>query len=197
MPCAELGARERAALLSIARASIAHGLEHGDPLEAAYLEQAGLISDALAAPAATFVTIKKHGDLRGCVGSLEVKFPLAVDVARNGYLAAFHDSRFAQLHAGELQHIHLEITVLSPHEPINVASEAQLLAELEPGRDGLVLECEGRRATFLPQVWEHLPDPSAFVAELKLKAGIPTRYWSHSVRAYRYRAESFAETARA
>lgn len=196
MHCVELAPQEQALLLQTARASIGHGFQHGGPLSLADLKEMGLINGAPMSRRSTFVTLKKHGELRGCVGSLDVEYPLAVDVARNAFNAAFIDSRFDPLHPSELNHVDIEITVLSPHEPMNVASEAQLLAELEPGRDGLVLECDGRRATFLPQVWEHLPDPRQFVDELKVKAGLPQRFWSQAIKAFRYHAESFAEPTR-
>lgn len=195
MHCVELGGPERGLLLQIARASIVHGFSHGAPLEEVDLLEARLMDGALESPGATFVTLKEYGELRGCVGSLETKLPLAVDVARNAYGAAFMDSRFVGLQASEQEAIRIEITVLSPHEAISAASEAQLLAQLEPGTDGLVLECNGRRATFLPQVWEQLTDPQQFVDQLKLKAGLAPRHWPDAIKAYRYRAESFAEPA--
>ena len=125
MPCVEFGSQERALLLQIARASIVHGFEQGGPLEEPNLVEAGLMSGILASPRATFVTLKEHGELRGCIGSLEVKFPLAADVARNAFNAAFIDPRFRELQLEELETIRLEVTVLAPHTQISVDSEGQ------------------------------------------------------------------------
>jgi AmmeMemoRadiSam system protein A len=194
MHYAELENEDRTLLLQIARASIVHGLERGGPLEDSALDETMCLTPALTEPRATFVTLQQSGALRGCIGSLEVKFPLAADVARNAFNAAFVDPRFMPLAAQELRAVRVEITVLSPHTQLHVGSEAQLLAELDPGVDGLVLECRGRRATFLPQVWQQLPDAEQFVSQLKLKARIPADYWSDDIKAHRYGAESFAES---
>ncbi len=158
MQSTELPIQDQDTLLEIARTSIAHGFKQGGPLEQTQLAEAGVMTGALASPRATFITLRKHGDLRGCVGSLEHEFPLAVDVARNAFHAAFTDSRFMALQIAELDVVCIEITLLSPHEEIAFRSEEHLLSLLVPGRDGLVLGYQGRRATFLPQVWEQLPD---------------------------------------
>jgi AmmeMemoRadiSam system protein A len=110
--------------------------------------------------------------LRGCVGSIEARRPLAEDVARNAFLAAFQDSRFDPLSERELAALDIELSVLGAPEPIAFASEAELLRKIEAGRDGLILEQHGRRAVFLPQVWNMLPDPADFLAHLKDKAGL-------------------------
>ena len=195
MQSTELQTQDQDTLLEIARTSIAHGFKQGGPLEEAQLAEAGVMTGALASPRATFITLRKHGDLRGCVGSLEHEFPLAVDVARNAFHAAFMDTRFMALQVAELDVVRIEVTLLSPHEEIAFRSEEHLLSLLVPGRDGLVLDFPDHRATFLPQVWEQLPDPREFVAQLKLKAGLPEDYWSGAIKAYRYHAEHFAEPA--
>lgn len=189
MPCAEPDAATRAALLALARQALVHGLEHGRPLE----PDLGECDQALRAPGACFVTLKQQGRLRGCIGSLEARQPLARDVAHNAHHAAYADPRFAPLAAGELSVTHIHISLLTPHEPLPATDEAALLAALEPGLDGLVLELGARRATFLPAVWEQLPEPGEFLRQLKHKAGLPGDYWSAGLRFQRYRSHGFGE----
>ena len=141
---------------------------------------------ALDRPGATFVTLKQDGELRGCIGSLEAHRLLAIDVRRNALAAAFNDPRFAPLAAGELDVTTVEVSLLSPASRFAVADEEDLLARLEPGVDGIVLELGRRRATFLPQVWESLPDPRDFIGALKRKAGMPANFWSPEMRVSRY-----------
>ena len=147
----------------------------------------------LAEPAATFVTLTQNGRLRGCVGSLEAHRPLADDVAENAVAAAFRDRRFAPLSARELPRTRVEVSLLTPPEPFPVCSEADALARLRPGIDGLILNCGHRRATFLPQVWESLTDPRQFLAELKLKAGLPADFWDEQLTLARYGAQKWKE----
>ena len=142
--------------------------------------------DALGRPGATFVTLKQGGELRGCIGSLEPRRPLGVDVHHNALAAAFEDPRFAPLAMRELDVTTVEVSLLSPAQRFDVADEDDLLARLEPGVDGLVLELGRARATFLPQVWEALPDPRDFVGALKRKAGLPANFWSPEIRISRY-----------
>lgn len=179
----------RALLLGLARRSIAHGLEHGRPLAVDAADFDGI----LVQPRATFVTLHEDGDLRGCIGHLEALAPLIRDVADNAFAAAFRDPRFPPLSRGELVRLAIEISVLTPAVPIEFASERELIERLEPGRDGVILAAEGARGTFLPSVWESLPEPRDFLLHLKRKAGLPPGYWSDAVRAWRYRTESFAE----
>ena len=141
---------------------------------------------ALDRPGATFVTLTQDGELRGCIGSLEAHRLLAIDVRRNALAAAFNDPRFAPLAAGELDVTTVEVSLLSPASRFAVADEEDLLARLEPGVDGIVLELGRRRATFLPQVWESLPDPRDFIGALKRKAGMPANFWSPEMRVSRY-----------
>ena len=141
---------------------------------------------ALDRPGATFVTLKQDGELRGCIGSLEAHRLLAIDVRRNALAAAFNDPRFAPLVAPELAVTTVEVSLLSPASRVEVADEEDLLARLEPGVDGIVLELGRRRATFLPQVWESLPDPRDFIGALKRKAGMPASFWSPEMRVSRY-----------
>ncbi len=185
---AALGAEARRRLLRVAAASIAHGLETGRPLPVDPAEY----PPALRVPGAAFVTLHLHGRLRGCIGSLEARRPLVVDVAENAYAAAFRDPRFPPLLAAEFPQVEIEISRLTPAEPLTVSSEAELLQRLQPGVDGLILEEGAHRATFLPAVWETLPDPREFLAQLRVKAGLPPDYWSPTLRLYRYRTEAFS-----
>ncbi len=180
---------QRDTLRTIARESVEHGLKCGRALPVVESD----LPDWLREPRATFVTLEKDGELRGCIGSLEARRPLAEDVADNAYAAAFRDPRFAPVHADEWPTLDLHIAVLSPPEAMSVTSEEDLLHQLRPGIDGLILE-EGRaRATFLPSVWAHTPDPRDFLRHLKRKAGLPPHYWSDSIRAYRYTTQSFPD----
>jgi uncharacterized protein len=173
------------AVLRIARAAIAEKLGVGAiaPLSHARLEQ----------PSATFVTVTVIGELRGCVGSLHAMRPLREDVRANAVAAAFRDPRFAPLEASELACTSLEVSLLSPAERIEIASEAELLRRLRPGIDGVVLEYGGHRATLLPQVWERLNDPRDFLTALKLKAGLAEDFWSDGMLVSRYRVTTWKE----
>lgn len=152
-------------------------------------------SEWLGAPAATFVTLTLDGRLRGCIGSLEARRSLREDLADNARAAAFGDPRFPALTSEELEDLEVEVSVLSAPEPIECRSEAELLEILRPGIDGVVLECGARRSTFLPQVWESLPDPVNFLGALKKKAGLALKYWDDEIRFSRYSVEKFSEVS--
>jgi AmmeMemoRadiSam system protein A len=189
--CIDLTPTQKVYLLGVARQSIASGLHTGEPLSL----DSGQLAGILAAELASFVTLQRAGDLRGCVGSLEPKGPLAQGVSTMAYHAAFRDSRFPPLASDELAQLHIEVSILSVPEPIDCNSETDLLAQLVPAEDGLLLEDGDRRVTFLPKVWDRLDDPAVFVRHLKEKAGWPADYWSTTMRAHRYRTVSFAEAA--
>jgi AmmeMemoRadiSam system protein A len=173
-------------LLTIARSAIAAQLGLG---------RSGAASDAaLAQPGATFVTLKRHGELRGCIGSLKPVRPLGVDVRENAIAAAFRDPRFPPLAAHELEATSVEVSLLSAGERVDAADEATLLARLRPGVDGLILEYGLKRATFLPQVWEALADPREFVTALKRKAGLPGDFWSPQMNVSRYTVTKWEES---
>jgi len=180
-------ATERATLLDIAARSIAHGLEYQRPLEL----DPNVHPEPLRSIRATFVTLERRADLRGCIGVLDAFRPLVVDVAQNAFAAAFADPRFPPLRAAEYPELTLKLSILTPAEPLSFASEAELLAQIRPGVDGLILSDRGWRGTFLPSVWEQLPDPRDFLDHLKRKAGLPMGYWSESLRVARYITESF------
>ena len=145
----------------------------------------------LAEPGATFVTLKLDGELRGCIGSLEPRRCLADDVAHNARAAAYRDPRFPPVDRDERRRLDIEVSVLSAPEPLEAATESEALAQLRPGIDGVVLEFGDLRSTFLPQVWESLPDPKEFLGELKRKAGLPPRFWDPRIRLSRYTVEKF------
>jgi AmmeMemoRadiSam system protein A len=178
-------------LLRLARESIKYGLDHDQPVP---VDLDGLPTD-LMQPAATFTTLRLDEKLRGCCGTLEAAHPLAMDVARSAFQAAFRDQRFQPLVRDEFGRNRLEVSVLSPLEVIAVTDEADLLNRLAPGTDGLVIVEGARRATFLPKVWESLPDPRQFLAALKTKCGLPEDYWSERLEFFRYRTTLYAEPA--
>jgi AmmeMemoRadiSam system protein A len=174
-----------ATLLPIARAAIATALGRPDasPQDAAWLHE----------PGASFVTLKQQGQLRGCIGTLQAKAPLLADVKANAVAAATQDPRFAPLVWHELAQTVIEVSVLSALQPMVFANQAQALAQLTPGVDGLVLEFERYRSTFLPQVWTQLPGASDFLAQLKRKAGLPADFWAPTLRLSRYQVSQWAE----
>lgn len=172
-----------AEMLGLCRQSILHGLETGAPLQVSPNE----VAPALAAPGACFVTLKKAGQLRGCIGSIISHAPLARDLCENAFKAAFRDPRFAGLTRDEINDdLELSISVLSPPAPFAFDSEADLIGKLTPFEDGIILSDGNRRGLFLPQVWDQLPDPKDFLAHLKRKAGLPMDHWSPNMRAERF-----------
>jgi hypothetical protein len=177
--------------LSTARAAIRHALlgKHGR-------FTARTEDPHLREPAASFVTLKLKGQLRGCIGALEASEALLDNVAHNAVAAALRDPRFPPLSLAEFGHCLIEISVLTPMTAMDVQSEEDLLAQLQVNVDGLLIDDGRRRATFLPKVWEQLPSPQEFVEHLKLKAGIEVWEWPASMRCYRYRALEFAEDKR-
>lgn len=186
-PSPSLDPTARSRLLEIARASIRHGLDHGRPLPV----RAAEFSEPLQARRASFVTLERNGSLRGCIGHLEAVAPLVEDVAENAFAAAFRDPRFPPLRAAEMADLELHVSVLTPAVPLVFGSEQELLAQLRPGIDGLILQEGSARGTFLPSVWESLPEPAQFLAQLKRKAGLPTNHWSERIQVYRYETEAF------
>jgi AmmeMemoRadiSam system protein B/AmmeMemoRadiSam system protein A len=176
---AEVGAT----LLQLARAAIEQRLlqRHFPETEAAWL----------ARPGATFVTLLKNGELRGCIGSLHPARSLAHDVAENALGAAFRDPRFKPLTADEWPQCTVEVSLLSAPRQLRFADERELLSQIRAGDDGLILEAEGRRGTFLPQVWEAIPDKRSFLAELVHKAGLPADTPLAKCAISRYRVAKF------
>lgn len=144
-------------------------------------------------PAATFVTLKLDGELRGCIGSLKAHHSLMNDLQTNAIAAAFEDPRFSPLTKEDLDRISIEVSLIGDAEPITFADEADALAQLRPHSDGIIFECGRYRSTFLPQVWEQLPSPKMFMAHLKQKAGLAPDFWSRDVLLYRYEVQKFSE----
>lgn len=188
-----------AILLPLARGAIAARLDPAGPAARRTVPEAAADAAWLDAPGASFVTLTSGrapgGALRGCIGSLGARRPLREDVEANAVAAALHDPRFAPLTARELDDTVVEVSVLSAPAALPVADEAELLARLRPGVDGVVLSACGRRATFLPQVWEQLPDPADFLARLRRKAGLPADYWGRDVVVETYTVTAWQEAA--
>ncbi|HXQ31098.1 MAG TPA: AmmeMemoRadiSam system protein A [Steroidobacteraceae bacterium] len=182
-----LDSGQRQRLLELGRESIERGLAER---RLAPWSDPG-IDPALSVERASFTTLKIQGMLRGCCGTLYATRSVAADVWHNAWASAFSDPRFPPLARAEYPGVDLQISVLSPLEPVPVDSERELLATLRPHTDGLVLELDATRATFLPAVWEQLPEPQLFVGHLKQKAGWSPGFWSSRIRAYRYTTESF------
>ena len=173
-------------LLPIARRAIATALGQAlsAPTDAAWLQENG----------ATFVTLTQAGELRGCIGTLEAHRPLLEDVRANAVAAALRDPRFAPLQLAELGRTHIEVSLLCASEPIVFESEQHALAQLRPEVDGVIFEYAHHRSTFLPQVWEQLPDPEAFMAHLKRKAGLTPDFWAAGVKLSRYTVSKWKES---
>lgn len=182
-----LSENHRHSLKKLARASIEHGLNYGQPLQV----DLATVADEFTEQRATFVTLEKQGKLRGCVGKLQAHRALAKDIAENSFAAAFSDSRFPSLSKSELDKISIHLSLLSPSEIIPCQSEAELIQQLRPNIDGLILDDGHYRATFLPSVWKSIPNPVDFIRHLKNKAGLPINDWSPKLLAYRYTTESF------
>jgi len=172
-------------LVLLARAAIGRELGHNLPAaaDAAWLH----------APGATFVTLTADDQLRGCIGTLEAHRPLIEDVTANAVAAAFRDPRFKPLHRGEFAAIAVEVSLLSAMEILSFEDEAGALAQLRPDIDGIVLQYGHHRSTFLPQVWEQLPDRAEFIAHLKYKAGLPPDFWSNELKLSRYTVSKWRE----
>ncbi|MBS98538.1 MAG: AMMECR1 domain-containing protein [Oceanospirillaceae bacterium] len=163
--------------LSLARAVLLAAFNRAD---------APHVPASLSVDGACFVTLMTGGTLRGCIGSLEPRQSLGADIVENARHAAFDDPRFPALQERELESLEVEVSLLSPQEPMDVRSLDDLVRQLRPGVDGLVMACEGRRATFLPSVWAQLPEAERFVAALQRKAGWRPGFWSPNMRCYRY-----------
>ena len=170
-------------LFDLADDAIRRGLD-GHPFAPPDVEP---FPEELREPASVFVTLEVRGELNGCIGSMEPDDPLGVAVARRAYDSAFNDPRLPRLTWRDYEDLTIEISILTPMEELDVASEEELLAVLRPGVDGLLIELGRSRATFLPAVWDNLSDPRLFLAHLYAKAGL--RGWVPGLRAFRYQAE--------
>ncbi len=190
MPSAEatLDLTEREILTEVARSTIEGGLDGEEPRV-----DPSAHSPALQEPRASFVTLRKQGELRGCIGALEAERALVEDVARSAHGAAFRDPRFPPLRAEEFQELEIHISVLSPLELMPARSKDDLIASLRPKVDGLLLRQGTLRGTFLPSVWESLPDPRDFLRELERKAGLGPDAWSQPIECLRYTTQEWGD----
>ena len=190
MPLTE---EHRKILKLVAHQAIAYGLEHNGTT--GHMAEMPIntvdYADTLQAIRATFVTLNLHQNLRGCIGTLEARLPLVADVAHNAHAAAFFDPRFPPVTLPELGDLNIHISILSPAEAMQFDSEADLIRQIRPDIDGLILEDGYQRGTFLPSVWESLKSPEEFLRHLKNKAGLPSDYWSDNLKVSRYTTESF------
>jgi AmmeMemoRadiSam system protein A len=185
-----LSPEDRQTLLKLAREAIRRATQRRElpPVDA------DALAEDLRRDGASFVTLTKHGALRGCIGTLEPRRSLALDVRENAVAAAFSDPRFPPVGADELDDLHVEVSVLSNPQPLAYDGPDDLMARLRPGVDGVVIESGWHRATFLPQVWEKLPSPRQFLEHLCLKAGLPPdAYLSPGLAVYTYQVEKFEE----
>ncbi|MEM7239772.1 MAG: AmmeMemoRadiSam system protein A, partial [Pseudomonadota bacterium] len=183
-----LGPEERKTALTLARTTLEQRTK--SPLMP---NIRGVFPPPLDGHGACFVTIEKDGELRGCVGSLRAHRSLKGDIIVNSVKAGFEDPRFDPMTLGEVDAATLEIAVLSSPAPMTFGSERDLIDQLTPGRDGLILDASGQRGTFLPKVWKGLLTPEAFWTGLKRKAGLDDDFWSSDVRVWRFVAESFSD----
>ena len=180
-----LALRQR--LLQTAREAVLHPFGNNEN----YHIDLSRFPQALKEEGASFVTLNINQQLRGCIGSLSAHRPLVTDIAHNAQAAAFKDPRFKPLNFSEYQHLDFHISVLSPPELLEVSSRADLLARIRPGIDGLIIVEGGKSATYLPSVWEQLPDPESFVTELRRKAGLRPDGWAANTTIHRYSTEEF------
>lgn len=169
-------------LYSVARNSILEGLSKGQPLDV----RIESYPDELQKLGATFVTLTRGGELRGCMGSTEASRPLVKDVAHNAFAAAFRDPRFDLLVLEEMKDLEIKVSILSQPERLAVGSQEELLVMLRPGTDGLIIKDGEHQATFLPSVWDSLATPELFLGQLKIKAKLPRNHWSDAFEVYRY-----------
>jgi AmmeMemoRadiSam system protein A len=169
-------------LIAIAREAIERVVEPGELVD----PEAWLL-----APGASFVTLRLAGELRGCIGSIDARRPLGDDVARNAHAAAYRDPRFPPVSPAERVAIAIEVSVLSPRVALEAADEVEAAGRLRPGVDGVYLQYGDAGSTFLPQVWESIPDPIDFLAQLRRKAGLPARFWHADLRLWRYCVEKY------
>lgn len=172
-------------LLSLARAAVDESLE-GPRVQVP-------LDPWLAEPGACFVTLRKDGELRGCIGSLMAHRPLSEDLLENARSAALSDPRFTPLQRNELDTVRFEVSLLTPLEQLEVKTEEEAIAVLRPGQDGVMLQVGYYRGVFIPKVWEELPDPKEFLAMLRRKAGLSPYEWYPGTRLWRFTAEEWSE----
>lgn len=186
----DLSPDEKKLLLDLARQALKDAVM-GLARKPLHLED---LPDRLRQPGATFVTLTRLGELRGCIGALEAYQPLAEDVREHAAAAALQDYRFSPVAPAELPEIDIEISRLTPPRPLQYDNPAHLIALLRPGVDGVILQDGFRRATFLPQVWEKIPAPEDFLDHLCFKMGSEANLWQRKkLQVYVYQVEEFHE----
>lgn len=176
-------------LLRLARKTISQGCSQSLPPE----REAEDLPECFRQQAACFVTLQKQGMLRGCIGSTQAHRTLLDDVIHNAFASAFRDSRFPPVTESELADINIEISILTPQQPMDVTDEKDLLTKIRPGIDGLIIRNTQYGATFLPQVWQQLPNPRQFLAHLKSKAGMAPGVWPEDMECFRYQCVKISE----
>ena len=184
---ARLSDEHRQCLLDAARQGLAHAAATGEALTVTP-EDYPLPLRALRA---SFVTLTQAGQLRGCIGTILPGSPLVADVVQNAFRAAMHDPRFGAITREEVGRTDISVSILSHPRPMAITGTADLLAQLRPHVDGLILLDGSHQSLFLPSVWEMLPDPALFVAHLKQKAGLPPHHDSANLQAFRFTTETF------
>lgn len=185
----KLNKKEQEFLLKLGRESIQYYLRKKEFLK---IESKELPSEKLKEKCGTFVTLLKNGELRGCIGHVYPVNPLFIDVIQNAVAAAFYDNRFLPLEEDELSKIKIEISVLTKPKKLEFSSKQELLNKLRVNKDGVIINIGRAQATFLPQVWEKIPDKREFLSHLCMKAGFPPNTWKKSfVEIYVYQVQSF------
>lgn len=182
--------QDKQTLLRLARETIDQAVRGGPPPS---VDLAGL-PERLGQLGASFVTLRIAGELRGCIGTIEAHQPLALDVQNNALSSAFRDPRFPPLTREEFNAIDIELSILTPPQPLEFDGPDELLEKIRPGIDGLIIEKGWHRATLLPSVWEKIPDPVEFLTILCRKAGLQPNEWrSPGLTVHVYQAEKVAE----
>ncbi len=176
-------------LLQTAKDSIAYGLKHGQALPISSEDYAPELQEIRA----SFVTLEIQHQLRGCIGMLDAVRPLIVDIADNAFAAAFRDHRFPAVSEADYTQLEIHLSILTKPKLISFYSEEDLLRQIRPNIDGLILQEGDQRGTFLPSVWESLPEPSDFLRQLKQKAGFSSDYWSDLIKVFRYECDIISE----
>jgi len=179
----------RPVLVGVAREAVRAGLTGDRPAVPDLSE----LPPPLRTPAATFVTLRRRGELLGCIGTMEPRRPLVLDVAHNAAAAAFADPRLPAVTWEDYAEMAVKISVLGPLEPLPVRSRAELAAALRPGVDGLLVTSGWRRGTFLPSVWEQVTDADEFLTLLWHKAGLRADEWPADLVVHRYRTDEFGD----
>ena len=191
-PDIDLTAEQITLLLAIARTAVKQGVGGNEQ----WRPDLHALPDRLHQPGASFVTLYTRGDLHGCIGSVTAILPLAHDVAKNAISAALHDPRFPPLRQDELDDTEIEISILSPMQEIRYNDFDDLIRQIKPGEDGILVERGWQRGLLLHQVWEKLPNPREFLIHVALKAhATPDIYADPDARVYKFQVHHFTQPA--